>query len=105
MTKYHAIPTYVDGIQFASRMEARRYQELRLLESAGAIEKLMLQRRHSIVVNGVKVCDYVSDFEYRDVSTGRWVVEDVKGKATPVYKLKAKLMRAVHNIDVQEVQA
>jgi hypothetical protein len=105
MTKYHAIPTEVDGVRFASRMEARRYRELRLLEQAGAIEKLTLQRRHTIRVNGVLICAYVSDFEYRDVVTGRWIVEDVKGKATPVYKLKAKLMRAVHGIEVQEVQA
>ena len=105
MSKYHAIPTEVDGVRFASRMEARRYQELRLLERAGEIEGLEMQVRYPIVVNGVKVCEYVSDFEYRDLSTGRWIVEDVKGKATPVYKLKAKLMRAVHHVEIQEVQA
>jgi hypothetical protein len=86
-------------------MEARRYQELRLMERAGEIEKLTLQRRYPIRVNGVLVCAYVSDFEYRDLRTGRWVVEDVKGARTSTYKLKAKLMRAVHGIEIQEVQA
>lgn len=38
--KYHAKPTTVDGIRFASKAEARRYSELRLLEKAGEIKNL-----------------------------------------------------------------
>ncbi len=43
MTKYRAQPTIVDGIRFHSKGEARRYQELRLLERAGEITNLELQ--------------------------------------------------------------
>ena len=32
MNKYHAKPTFVEGRRFASRKEAGRYCELRLLE-------------------------------------------------------------------------
>jgi hypothetical protein len=56
-------------------------------------------------VNGVTVCTYVGDFRYRDAHTDRLVVEDVKGIATPVYRLKRKLMQAVWGIEIQEVTA
>ena len=36
-SKYHAVPTTIDNIRFASKAEARRYRELRLLEKAGEI--------------------------------------------------------------------
>ena len=37
MTKFHAIPTTVDGVRFASKAEGARYAELRLMAAAGAI--------------------------------------------------------------------
>ena len=43
MNKYHAKPTFVDGRRFASRKEAARYCELRLLERAGKIQDLTTQ--------------------------------------------------------------
>jgi hypothetical protein len=103
VTKYRAIPTEVEGIRFASRMEARRFQELRMLERAGEISNLKLQTRWPLVVNGVKVCEYRPDFEYDE--GGRHVVEDVKGKATPEFRLKAKLMKAIHGVTVLETTA
>ncbi len=86
-------------------MEARRYQELRLLERAGEIRDLELQPRYPLRVNGRLICTYVADFRYWDVREGRQVVEDAKGVRTSTYKIKAKLMAAVHNIEVEEVTA
>lgn len=86
-------------------MEARRYSELRLLEMSGEIRNLRLQTRYPLVVNGVKVCEYRPDFEYDDVRTGEHIVEDTKGKITPVYRIKSKLMLACHGIRVLETQA
>ena len=43
VNKLHNIPTVVDGIRFASRLEARRYSELKLLEKAGEITDLRWQ--------------------------------------------------------------
>lgn len=37
--KYQAIKTTIDGIEFDSRKEAHRYQELLLLQRAGVIRK------------------------------------------------------------------
>ena len=51
----------------------------------------------------MKVATYVGDFRYID--RNGIAVEDVKGMRTPVYRLKAKLMLAVHGITVREVSA
>ena len=102
VTKYGAKRTEVDGIVFASRSEARRYQELRLLQAAGEISGLELQVKYPLVVNGVKIADYVADFRYYEDEGDTLIVEDRKGMRTPVYRLKAKLMRAVHGIEIRE---
>ena len=104
-SKYHARVTFVDGISFASGMEARRYVELRTLLRAGIIRDLQLQPRYPLTVNGVLVCTYVGDFYYVECATGAGVLEDVKGFVTPEYKLKRKLLKAVYGLDIVEVQA
>lgn len=105
MNKYHARKTEIDGLVFDSRAEANRYLQLKLLERAGEITDLELQVRYDLRVNEAKVCDYVADFRYRE--NGRVVVEDVKGykkgNAYAVFRLKSKLMKAVHGIDVIEI--
>ncbi len=50
-------------------------------------------------LNGVKLCKYIADFTYDD-NDGK-VVEDVKGCVTAVFRLKAKLMMALHGIRVK----
>ena len=102
MTKYRAIPTVVDGIRFASKKEANRYRNLCLMHEAMEIEDLELQPSYDIVVGGKKVCRYVADFRYKDRRTGEIVVEDVKGVKTAVYRLKKKLMKALHGIEITE---
>lgn len=99
--KYRNQPTRVDGFAFASRKEAKRYLELKCLADLGHITALVLQVAWPILVNGVRVCTYVSDFEYYD-QAGALVVEDVKGVRTRLYALKRKLMAAVHGIVIKE---
>lgn len=96
--KYSAVATEVDGQRFASKAEARRYQELRLLERTGAIQGLELQPSFLLQESftdaaGTKhrAIHYVADFRYREA--GRIIVEDVKGMATETFKIKAKLFR------------
>lgn len=103
-SKYGAVKTTVDGYTFASRAEARRYEELMLLGLAGELDNLELQPVFPLVVNGVSVGRYVADFAYREKATGAFVVEDVKGMRTPVYQLKKKLVAACHGIDVREIR-
>ncbi len=95
--------TEVDGIKFDSGLEANRYAELLLMQKAGEIRELTLQKPFEMKVNGIKVCSYIADFYYLDVKKNLWVVEDSKGFRTPMYKLKKKLMLAVHGITVREV--
>jgi hypothetical protein len=100
MTKYNATPTVVDGIRFASKREASRYAELKLLEAAGQIRHLRCHPRYEIIPaferNGERhrAAHYTADFEYRDLVTGEFVAEDVKGgraTQTTATKLRAKL--------------
>jgi hypothetical protein len=98
--KYGNKPTVVDGIKFSSKKEASRYGQLKLLQRGGKISELRLQPKFDIVVCGAKICRYIADFTY--VENGLVIVEDVKGKPTPVYRLKKKLMKAVFKIDIRE---
>jgi hypothetical protein len=48
--KYRNIKTIVDGITFASKKEAKRYSELKLLERAGMITDLELQPAFNLIL-------------------------------------------------------
>lgn len=99
--KYRNVQTEVDGITFSSKREANRWCQLQLMQRAKYITDLERQVRYPLDVNGVPICHYVCDFRYR--RNGELVVEDAKGIRTDAYILKAKLMKAVHNITVVEV--
>lgn len=104
--KYHAKKTVVDGIEFDSAKEAKRYTKLRALEEEGKIQHLRLQVPFELLpsfeCDGVKYRDmkYVADFVYyRD---GKQIVEDCKGVKTAEYKLKKKLMAFINHVNIEE---
>lgn len=101
--KFNAIRTIVDGITFASKKEAARYGELKLLVKAGEITKLETQPRFSIYINSKRCFDYIADFAYYEGP--RRVIEDVKSPATKtaVYRLKKKCVEAAYGFIVFEV--
>jgi len=102
-----AKPTWVEGIRFASKAEAKRYQQLRLLERAGAISGLEVQPCYPLEavnpLNGevTPVGVYKADFRYQE--NGRPVVEDVKGMRTVVYRLKKRIVEGQYGITITEV--
>jgi dsDNA-binding SOS-regulon protein len=104
-SKYNAKRTVVDGITFASKKEAKRYGELKLLEKAGEIRDLELQPWYALMAigSGEQVGSYVADFKYFDKRFKRAVVEDVKGFRTPLYKWKKKHVEAQYGIQITEV--
>lgn len=102
--KYRNEPIVVDGIRFASKAEARRYGELKLLVRAGEVFDLRRQVPYEIVVDGHPICRYVADFDYLD-KNGLPVTEDVKGVLTPEFKIKAKLFRAAFHREIVLVRA
>ena len=99
--KYKAIRTEVDGIMFASKKEARRYQDLKLLHKAGIISQLKLQPVYPFILNEKVMFKYIADFEY--IEGKNVVVEDVKGMKTPMYRLKKKLIEAMYPFEISEV--
>lgn len=100
VSKYGNKKTEIDGITFASRREANRYAELKLLERAGEIQGLSLQPVYDLIVNDMKICRYVADFRYFE--NKQIIVEDSKGFKTRDYRIKKKLMKAVFGIEVRE---
>jgi len=93
--KYNAIPTFVGEIRFASKAEAKRYQELLQMVGNKEITFLELQPKYPIHIGEVKICTYIADFRYMDTN-GKTHVEDVKGRETAMFRLKKKLVEAVY---------
>jgi len=99
-SKYHNVPTVVDGLAFDSKAEAARYGELKMLEQAGQIANLQAHPTFIIVDKDAHggFMRYEADFMYRDWSAdGVLVVEDVKGgraTQTPLWRLKWRLVQA-----------
>ncbi len=99
-SKYHAIKTVVDGTIFASKKEAGRYKDLRLLEKAGEILGLSIQPKYALRVNGETIGYYVADFHYH-MGT-REVVEDCKGFKNPLYRWKKKHFEVQYQTEILE---
>lgn len=102
MSKYGNKPT--DG--YASKREANRAQEIKLLERAGLIselrEQVVFELAPSVVVQGRKrpPLRYIADFVY--IEDGMQVVEDAKGFRPDSYRIKRHLMMSVHGIEIKE---
>ncbi len=101
-SKYRAQPQTVDNVRFASKREAKRYGELKLLQRLGTIHNLELQPRFPLKVNGELICTYVGDFGYFEKNAR--VIEDSKGYRTREYITKKKLLLALNpGLDHREV--
>ncbi len=98
--KYRSKRTEAGGIVFQSRKEARRHGHLLLMQQQGFISGLQTQVPYGLTVNEVFICRYYADFVYQE--DGQTVVEDAKGVRTRDYRIKARLMLAVHGIRIRE---
>ena len=100
MNKYRNKKVQVDMYVFDSIAESRRYKELKLLQRAGEISELTLQPRfllqEAFRKNGksYRKIEYVADFMY--LQDGKYIVEDVKGIQTDVFKLKHKIFEKLY---------
>jgi hypothetical protein len=88
----------------ASKREAMRAYELRLLQQVNQISKLREQVKYELIPKqaGERAVTYTADFVYRDLE-GNLVVEDSKGYRTQQYVIRRKLMLWVHGIRIREV--
>ena len=123
--KYYNVKTKTsDGIVFDSAKEARRWEQLLLLQRAGKITELQRQVAYELIPaqyetyprfskKGERLKDgqrllerkveYVADFVYTDTDRGELVVEDTKGVKTKDYIIKRKLLLLIHGIRIKEI--
>jgi hypothetical protein len=109
-TKYGSRKDTRGELRFASRKEARRYDELMVMLRAGIISDLRLQPQFTLQESYVtetgeriRAIRYTADFSYK--FGGKLVVEDVKTKPTRTkeYLRNRKFMRSKFGIEIQEV--
>lgn len=108
--KYRNKKIKVDNITFDSHKEARKYTELKMLERAGLIKDLELQKEFILQPafrkgnKSYRKITYKADFSYFDIELNKIVVVDVKGFKTDVYKLKKKLFEyKFEDLELKEV--
>ena len=85
-SKYHNIKTEADGIAFDSKLEAKRYRELQMLQRAGEIQGFALQPSF-LFSSGVR---YRPDFIICG-KDGQIYCEDAKGHKTKEFIIKQKI--------------
>ena len=102
--KYGAKKKMVNGIEFDSTKEARRYQDLMLMQQAGQIRELRRQVPYPIYIRGKLICQWFADFVYKeDASQPEFTtVEDCKGHKTEIYRLKKKMVEAEYGFKILE---
>ena len=102
-SKYGNVKTGRDARRFDSKKEARRFDELVIMQQAGEIKDLRLQVEFTLQAayttpsgERVRAIRYLADFAYYRRSGDGWeyVVEDVKSRPTRTraYMMKKKLM-------------
>lgn len=105
--KYGNRHVEIDGIKFDSEKEGKYYTKLKMLKRAGEVKDFKLQVPFEIKVNKIYIAKYLLDFqviysdgtvEYIDIKAktkeGKWITTDV-------FKLKKKLVEAIHKIEIK----
>lgn len=107
--KYHNKKVEYDGYTFDSIREKNYYIKLKLLEKAGKIKELELQKEYelqpSFKLNNKtsRKITYRADFTYKTTEDDKLHVIDVKGFRTDVYRLKKKLFEYRYGIEIEEI--
>ena len=110
VAKYHNKKVKYDGYTFDSIREKNYYIKLKLLEKAGKIKELELQKEFelqpSYKLNNktIRKITYRADFTYKTAKDDKLHVIDVKGYRTDVYRLKKKLFEYRYKIEIEEIK-
>lgn len=120
-SKYKSRKITIDGITYDSMKEAKRHQELLILEKQGIISNLQRQVKFVLIpaqrepdtigkrggIHKGKIiereCAYIADFTYSIPNCNTPIVEDTKGFRTKDYIIKRKLMLYIHKIKIKEI--
>lgn len=109
MNKYHNKKVIVNGHKFDSIKEANYYNQLKLLQRAGFIRDLELQKtfilQPSFKLNNKtrRQITYKADFTYFSNEDNKIHVVDVKGFRVDVYKVKKKMFEYKYGIEIEEI--
>lgn len=114
INKYKNKIVYYDGFKFQSKKECEHYKQLKILERAGIIKELELQKKFELQPsfidnNGKKhrPITYIADFFYYEDTLKYYIAEDVKSEATKkdkAYCIKKKMfMYQYPNIVFKEI--
>jgi hypothetical protein len=96
--KFHAIRTERDGQKFDSKLEARYYDTLKLLQKAGSIIFFLRQIPFHLP-GGTK---YIADFQVFH-SDGTVTFVDIKGIDTPLSKLKRTQVESLYPVNIEVI--
>ena len=120
-SKYHSQKVSIAQEIFDSKKEARRWLELKNLESHGLISGLQRQKKFVLIpaqyepdtkgprggrIKGKlleREVAYYADFVYFDEEEKDFVIEDTKGVRTKDYIIKRKLLLWLNGYRIREV--
>lgn len=105
-SKYGNEKVVIDGITFDSKVEGKYWTHLRLRERAGEVYGIIRQKPFPIELGGMSICTLRVDFYFFDHTVNRMRAVDIKGgpSDTAVFRLKAKLVKAMYGVDVEIVR-
>ena|ERR1700684_216322 len=98
--KYRNVPVMVDGIRFDSKLEARRYAQLKQLQMHGQVKWFICQVPFRLPGGITYRADFLVVLHDREIA-----IEDCKGMLTPVSALKIKQVEEIYGIKVTLIRA
>jgi hypothetical protein len=94
--KYGAVATERDGQRFDSKAEARRYDELKLLQASGEVSFFLRQVPFHLPGGVTYRADYLIFW-----TAGVVTIEDVKGYETSEFKAKKRMVEALYPVEIE----
>lgn len=95
--KFGAIRTVCSlGHSHPSKAEAMHCWSKCVEMKANLVSSLEYEKKYSLVVNGIFICNHLPDFTYIRVKDNKLCVDEVKGFQTSDWKLKSKLFQALY---------
>ena len=96
--KYHAIPVEQDNMRFDSKLEARYYAALKVLVRSGQVAYFLRQVPFHLPGKVTYRCDFQVFWKEGVVS-----YVDVKGRDTPMSRLKRKQVEDLYPVKIELV--
>lgn len=96
--KYHAVPVELDNMRFDSKLEARYYSTLQILKKSGKVDYFLRQVPFHLPGKVTYRCDFQVFWENGDIT-----YVDVKGRDTPMSRLKRKQVEDLYPVKIDIV--